>query len=57
MDGDAVVTTHCFAAGVNDPNLGLDAFGEANGFAVWDVDHPTCAAHAHARAHDQEECA
>ncbi len=55
MDGNAVLTTHRFAAGVNDPNLGLNVLGEAHRLTVGDVNHPARAAHAHARAHDQED--
>jgi hypothetical protein len=55
MDGDAVLTTHRFAAGVNDPNLSLNVLSEAHRLTVGDVNHPARAAHAHARAHDQED--
>jgi hypothetical protein len=57
MDGDAVVTTHGFAARVNDPDLGLHILSKPYGLTVGDVNHSARAAHAHARAHDQEECA
>ena len=55
MDGDAVLTTHRFAARVNDPNLSLNVLSEAYRLTVGDVNHSARAAHAHARAHDQEE--
>jgi len=55
MDDDAVLTTHRFAARVNHPNLSLNALSEAYRLTVGDVNHPTRAAHAHARAHDQED--
>jgi hypothetical protein len=55
MDGDAVITTHVFAARVNDPNLSLNVLSEAYRLTVGDVNHSARAAHAHARAHDQEE--
>lgn len=57
MDGNAVLTTHRFAAGVNDPNLRFNVFSESHGFTVGDVNHSARAARAHAREHDQEECA
>jgi hypothetical protein len=44
MDGDAVVTTHGFASGVNSPNLGFDALSEAHRLAVGHIDDPTCRA-------------
>ena len=55
MDGDAVITTHVFAVRVNHPNLRLNALCEAHRLTVGDVNHPARAAHAHARAHDQED--
>jgi hypothetical protein len=55
MDGNAVLTTHRFAAGVNSPNLCFNALSEAYRLTVGDVNHSARAAHAHARAHDQED--
>ena len=55
MDGNTVLTTHRFAARVNDPNLSLNIFSEAYRLTVGDVNHSARATHAHARAHDQEE--
>lgn len=55
MDGNAVVTTHRFAAGVNDPNLSLNVLSKPHRLTVGDVNHSAGAAHAHARAHDQED--
>lgn len=57
MDGDAVLTTHGFALRVNGPNLGFHVLSEAHRLTVGDVNHSARAARAHARAHDQEECA
>jgi len=54
MDGDAVITTHVFAVRVNDPNLSLNVLSKPYRLTVGDVNHPARAAHAHARAHDQE---
>jgi len=55
MDGDAVITTHVFAVRVNYPNLCFNALSEAHRLTVGDVNHSARAAHAHARAHDQED--
>jgi hypothetical protein len=55
MDGDAVITTHHFAVRVNYPNLSLNILSEAHRLTVGDVNHSARAAHAHARAHDQED--
>ena len=55
MDGNTVLTTHRLAARVNDPNLSLNVLSEAYRLTVGDVNHSARAAHAHARAHDQEE--
>ena len=55
MDGDAVVTTHRFAARVNDPNLRLNVLSKPYRLTVGDVNHSARAARAHAREHDQEE--
>lgn len=55
MDGNAVLTTHRFAARVNDPNPRLNVLSEAHRFTVGDVNHPARAARAHAREHDQED--
>ena len=57
VNGDAVLTTHRFAAGVNGPDLGLHILSEPYRLTVGDVNHSARAAHAHAREHDQEECA
>ena len=55
MDGDAVLTTHRFAAGVNSPDSRLNALSKPYRLTVGDVNHPARAAHAHAREHDQED--
>jgi hypothetical protein len=54
-DGDTVLTTHRFAARVNDPNLCLHILRKSNRLTVGDVNYPARAAHAHAREHDQED--
>ena len=55
MDGDAVLTTHRFAAGVNSPDLCFNVFSKPYRLTVGNVNHPARAAHAHAREHDQED--
>ena len=55
MDGDAVLTTHRFAAGVNDPNLSFNVLSKPYRLTVGDVNHSARAAHAHAGEHDQED--
>ena len=55
MDGNSVLTTHRFAAGVNSPDLSLNALSEAYRLTVGDVNHSARAAHAHAGEHDPED--
>ena len=55
MDRNAVLAANRFAAGINDPNLGLNFLSKPHRLTVGDVNHPARAAHAHARAHDQED--
>jgi hypothetical protein len=55
MDGNSVLTTHRFAAGVNSPDLGLNALSEAYRLTVGDVNHSARTAHAHAGEHDPED--
>ena len=57
VDGNAVLTTHRFAVRVNGPDLCLHILSEPYWLTVGDVNHSARAAHAHAREHDQEECA
>jgi hypothetical protein len=55
MDGNSVLTTHRFAAGVNSPDLSLNALSEAYRLTVGDVNHSARAAHAHAHQCEQED--
>ena len=55
MDGNAVLTTHRFSAGVNDPNLSFNVLSEAHRLTVGDVNHPARAAHAHAHQCEQAD--